>query len=254
MHARPNIVLVHGAWADGSCWSGVIERLQADGYHVTAPQFPLTALADDVARLRQVLDLQDGPAIVAGHSYGGLIGLQLALDAPEAVHSLALFEPALLTGPAGQAFAEGAGPIVDLYQGGDTEGAVSAGGLYNPSKSVGPLEACWALQPLPDMQNTPASNKLAYMIFITTLRAQKDGTKFPPPRRAGPQVETGGLAKVSMVDHSSFNRLSRNRRSRSERYRRMVAGSDIFTLSDRVGLLRWLALARTAALSWLWCP
>jgi pimeloyl-ACP methyl ester carboxylesterase len=46
MDARPNIVLVHGAWADGSCWSGVIERLQSDGYHVTAPQFPMTALAD----------------------------------------------------------------------------------------------------------------------------------------------------------------------------------------------------------------
>src|SRR2546422_263687 len=46
MNARPNIVLIHGAWADGSCWSGVIERLQADGYHVTAPQFPLTALAE----------------------------------------------------------------------------------------------------------------------------------------------------------------------------------------------------------------
>jgi pimeloyl-ACP methyl ester carboxylesterase len=73
MNARPNIVLIHGAWADGSAWSGVIERLQADGYHVTAPQFPLTALADDVARLRQVLDLQDGPAIVAGHSYGGQV-------------------------------------------------------------------------------------------------------------------------------------------------------------------------------------
>ena len=55
MNARPNIVLIHGARADGSSWSGVIERLQADGYHVTAPQFPLTALADDVARLRQVL-------------------------------------------------------------------------------------------------------------------------------------------------------------------------------------------------------
>ena len=68
MNTRPNIVLIHGAWAEGSCWSGVIERLQADGYHVTAPQFPLTALADDVARLRQVLDRQDGPAIVAGHS------------------------------------------------------------------------------------------------------------------------------------------------------------------------------------------
>src|ERR1700745_1367557 len=82
MNARPNIVLFHGAWADGSCWSGVIERLQADGYHVTAPQFPLTALADDVARLRQVLLLQDGPAIVAGHSYGGQVMTALGADAP----------------------------------------------------------------------------------------------------------------------------------------------------------------------------
>jgi pimeloyl-ACP methyl ester carboxylesterase len=83
--ARPNIVLVHGAWADGSCWSGVIERLQADGYHVTAPQFPLTSLADDVARLRQVLDLQDGPTTVAGHSYGGHIVTALGADAPNTV-------------------------------------------------------------------------------------------------------------------------------------------------------------------------
>ena len=82
MNARPNIVLIHGAWAEGSCWSGVIERLQADGYHVTAPQFPLTALADNVARLRQVLDLQDGPAIVAGHSYGGQVMTALGADAP----------------------------------------------------------------------------------------------------------------------------------------------------------------------------
>ena len=85
MTPRPNIVLVHGAWADGSCWSGVIERLQADGYHVTAPQFPLTAVADDVARLRQVLGLQDGPTIVAGHSYGGQVMTALGADAPNAV-------------------------------------------------------------------------------------------------------------------------------------------------------------------------
>src|SRR5207253_8839015 len=76
-----NIVLVHGAWADGSSWSAVIERLQADGYNVTAPQFPLSALADDVARLRQVLARQDGPTIVAGHSYGGQIMTALGADA-----------------------------------------------------------------------------------------------------------------------------------------------------------------------------
>ncbi len=85
MNTRPNIVLIHGAWAEGSCWSGVIERLQADGCHVTAPQFPLTTLADDVARLRQVLDLQDGPTIVAGHSYGGHVITALGADAPNVV-------------------------------------------------------------------------------------------------------------------------------------------------------------------------
>ena len=82
MNTQPNIVLVHGAWADGSCWSAVIERLQAAGYNVTAPQFPESSLADDVARLRQVLDRQDGPTIVAGHSYGGQIITALGTDAP----------------------------------------------------------------------------------------------------------------------------------------------------------------------------
>ena len=82
MNARPNIVLVHGAWADGSCWSAVIGQLQAGGYTVTAPQFPESSLANDVARLRQVLDRQDGPTVVAGHSYGGQIMTALGTDAP----------------------------------------------------------------------------------------------------------------------------------------------------------------------------
>jgi pimeloyl-ACP methyl ester carboxylesterase len=60
----------------------VIERLQAAGYHVTAPQFPMSSLAADVGRLRQVLDFQDGPVIVAGHSYGGQIITALGTDAP----------------------------------------------------------------------------------------------------------------------------------------------------------------------------
>jgi pimeloyl-ACP methyl ester carboxylesterase len=85
MHPRPNIVLVHGAWADGSSWSSVVERLQADGYHVTAPQFPLTSLADDVARLRHVLALQDGPTVIVGHSYGGQVMTALGTDTPNLV-------------------------------------------------------------------------------------------------------------------------------------------------------------------------
>ncbi len=85
MNDRPNILLVHGAWADGSSWSGVIERLQAEGFQVRAPQFPLSSLADDVARLRQVLEFQDGPTIVVGHSYGGQIMTALGADAPNVV-------------------------------------------------------------------------------------------------------------------------------------------------------------------------
>jgi pimeloyl-ACP methyl ester carboxylesterase len=85
MSTSPNIVLVHGAWADGSSWSAVIERLQADGYHVTAPQFPETSLAADVARLRHILSLQDGPTLLAAHSYGGQIMTALGTDAPNVV-------------------------------------------------------------------------------------------------------------------------------------------------------------------------
>jgi pimeloyl-ACP methyl ester carboxylesterase len=83
--SKPNIVLVHGAWADGSCWSAVIEGLQVKGYNVTAPQFPESSLADDVARLRQVLNRQDGPTVVVGHSYGGQIITSLNTDAPNVV-------------------------------------------------------------------------------------------------------------------------------------------------------------------------
>jgi pimeloyl-ACP methyl ester carboxylesterase len=85
MATLPNIVLVHGAWADGSSWSAVVERLQADGYTVTAPQFPLNSLADNVARLREVLRRQHGPTLLVGHSYGGQIITALGADAPNVI-------------------------------------------------------------------------------------------------------------------------------------------------------------------------
>jgi pimeloyl-ACP methyl ester carboxylesterase len=85
MSDLPNVVLIHGAWADGSSWSAVIERLQAKGYHVTAPQFPETSTEDDVARLRHVLARQIGPTVLAGHSYGGQIMTALGPDAPNVI-------------------------------------------------------------------------------------------------------------------------------------------------------------------------
>ncbi len=68
-----NIVLVHGAWADGSSWSKVIPILESKGFHVTAVHLPFTTLADDVATVKRTLALQDGPVLLVGHSYGGAV-------------------------------------------------------------------------------------------------------------------------------------------------------------------------------------
>jgi pimeloyl-ACP methyl ester carboxylesterase len=68
-----NIVLVHGNFVDGSGWQGVYERLTADGYRVAVVQTPNLSLAGDVAAARQILDGLDGPAVLVGHSYGGVV-------------------------------------------------------------------------------------------------------------------------------------------------------------------------------------
>ena len=81
----PNIVLIHGAWADASSWSGVIRRLQKAGYRVTAVQLGLASLDDDVARTRGVLASQTGPTLLVAHSYGGAVITQLGPDAPNVV-------------------------------------------------------------------------------------------------------------------------------------------------------------------------
>ena len=114
MSDRLNIVLVHGAWADGSCWSGVIERLQAQGFQVRAPQFPLTSLADDVARLREVLEFQDGPTIVVGHSYGGQIMTALGDEAPNVVGLVYIAAFALDQGESVGALLSGGPPMPAL--------------------------------------------------------------------------------------------------------------------------------------------
>lgn len=75
-----NVVLVHGAWADGSSWSEVIARLQAAGLHVTAVQNPLTSLADAVAETRRALALQDGPTVLVGHSWSGTLVSEAGID------------------------------------------------------------------------------------------------------------------------------------------------------------------------------
>jgi pimeloyl-ACP methyl ester carboxylesterase len=75
-----NVVLVHGSWADGSSWAGVIPRLQAAGLKVTAVQNPLNSLADSVAATRRALALQDGPTVLVGHSWAGTVVSEVGTD------------------------------------------------------------------------------------------------------------------------------------------------------------------------------
>jgi pimeloyl-ACP methyl ester carboxylesterase len=91
----PRIVLVHGAWADGSSWSKVIARLIERDTRVAAVQLPLTSLADDVAATRRVLALEEGPAVLVGHSYGGAVITEVAARSPEvrALVFIAAFAP-----------------------------------------------------------------------------------------------------------------------------------------------------------------
>jgi pimeloyl-ACP methyl ester carboxylesterase len=89
-----NVVLVHGGFVDGSGWQGVYNLLKRDGYHVAIVQHPTTSLVDDVAVTRRTLDTMDGPAVLVGHSYGGVV-ISEAGNAPNvaALVYIAAFAP-----------------------------------------------------------------------------------------------------------------------------------------------------------------
>ena len=93
--SKPTIVLVHGAFADGSSWAKVIPILDGDGYTVIAVQNPLTSLTDDIATTKRVIDAQKGPVVVVGHSYGGAVITAAAAGNPnvKALVYVAAFAP-----------------------------------------------------------------------------------------------------------------------------------------------------------------
>lgn len=76
-----NIVLVHGAWVNGSGWKPVYDILEKDGYHVSIAEHPLTSFDGDVTAVKRIVDMQDGPTILVGHSYGGAIITDVGNDA-----------------------------------------------------------------------------------------------------------------------------------------------------------------------------
>ncbi|QIQ02515.1 alpha/beta fold hydrolase [Streptomyces liangshanensis] len=122
-----NVVLVHGAYTDGSSWTEVIKRLQAKGFTVTSVQNPLSSVAADVDATRRVLDLQDGPTVLAAHSYGGVVISQagdhpavtslvyVAARAPEAGEDYGALAARFPTPPAsaGLVFRDGFGQLTE---------------------------------------------------------------------------------------------------------------------------------------------
>ncbi|WP_322028365.1 alpha/beta hydrolase [Paraburkholderia sp. J76] len=90
-HGKTNVVLAHGAWADGSSWGKVIERLNRQGIEAVAAPLPLTSLGDDVAALERTLERIDGPVVLAGHAYAGaVIGATRAANVAALVYVAAL--------------------------------------------------------------------------------------------------------------------------------------------------------------------
>ena len=92
---KPSIVLVHGAWADGSSWQNIIPILQKDGYNVTAVQLPETSLADDIVTAQRVIDDVGGPVVLVAHSYGGAVttGAAVGRDNVKALVYISAFAP-----------------------------------------------------------------------------------------------------------------------------------------------------------------
>ena len=214
MTTRPNFVLVHGAWADGSSWRGVIEGLQADGNAVIAPQFPLTSLADDVARLRQVLARQDGPTIVVGHSYGGQIITALGTDAPGVVGLVYVAAFALDEGESlGALLAQGPVPPALVHQSIDDRGFVwlaEEAFTSHFAADVDPVtsKVMFAVQqPLAsnifsDVMGVPAWRSLPSWYLIAT-----EDQAIPPPAQQGFAQRMGATtievpsSHLAMVSH-----------------------------------------------------
>jgi pimeloyl-ACP methyl ester carboxylesterase len=214
MSDRPNIVLVHGAWADGSCWREVIERLQGEGFNVRAPQFPMSSLAADLARLRQVLRMQDGPTIVVGHSYGGQIITALGNDAPNVVGLVYVAAFALDEGESlGALLAQGPTPAALAHAWADAEGFqwLSEDDYVNHfAPDVHPTQAramwaaqqCLASSTFTDIMGAPAWKSFPtwYLVATNDEAIPPDGERLFASRMGAETVEVPA-SHVAMVSH-----------------------------------------------------
>ena len=167
-----NVVLVHGAWADGSSWSKVISKLAADGLNVTAVQLPLTSLADDVATVKRALALETGPVLLVGHSYGGAVITEAGGD-PKVV---GLVYVAAFAPDAGESAGSLLGTVPPAPLGAEIR--PDANGFLKMTKS-GMLDDF--AQDLPDVEKT-----MMFVVHAPTAGASLGGTITTPAWKTRP--------------------------------------------------------------------
>jgi pimeloyl-ACP methyl ester carboxylesterase len=203
--ATKNVVLVHGGFVDGSGWEDVYKILKSDGYNVSVVQNPTISLAGDVAATRAVLDAQDGPAVLVGHSYGGVVITEagnhpnvdtlvyITAFAPDAGESVGT----LIANPApGTAVPPILPPVDGFLMLDKSKFAESFAGDVLPEKAefMSDSQVPWGLEALNGLVSTPAwKTKSSWYLVVT------EDKMIPPPaqqfmsRRAGSTVkEVGG--------------------------------------------------------------
>jgi pimeloyl-ACP methyl ester carboxylesterase len=211
MNKNANILLVHGAWADGSCWGKVLLLLKAKGLNATAAQIPLTSLSDDIAVTQRLLSAQTGPTILVGHSYGGAVvtgaaigqsqvkGLvyitAFGLDAGESLASLSKQGPP----SAGSAAIEGDDKGYLWINREKFHGAFAADATDDEAYVMGAVQRPLSMASFTGEETTPAWKTIPSWYLVCT-----DDHMIPPPAQEFMAKRMGATVRSVHSSHAPF--------------------------------------------------
>jgi pimeloyl-ACP methyl ester carboxylesterase len=217
--AKPTVVLVHGAWADGSSWNGVVSGLQHDGYTVDVPPNPLRGVATDSAYLASYLKTIQGPIVLVGHSYGGVLTTNAATgnDQVKALVYVDAYIPAKgdslntlnAKSPGGQITPQAlntvpsAGGVVDAYIKPANFRSILANDLSpQQAAELAATQRPLAASALAETSGTPAWQKIrSWDVIGTADHAIPAATQQFMAKRAGSKVTTLDASHLSMISH-----------------------------------------------------
>lgn len=222
-----NVVLVHGAFADGSSWSKVIPLLQARGFHVTAVGNPLTSFEDDVNATKRAIAAQDGPVVLVGHSYGGVVITQAGNDPKvESLVYVAAFAP-----DAGQSITE-LGKQYDKPLYADELQSLSDGFLMLSPKAINQDFA----QDLPPRERA----------LVLAVQTQTNGSLFDgKPSDAAWKTKPSWFI-VTSKDRMIWPKQQRDMAKQIKAHTTVIASSHVVMLSHPAEVARVIAAATAA--------